>query len=298
VRFPGAVFLVFVLIFVLSSCGGFSGSNTSSGTVATVPLIGHVFVLVEENQSYGDVIGNTNWPYLNSLASKYSLATQYFADAHPSIPNYFMLTSGQIVTFDDTFTSTVDVDNIVRELIAAGKTWKSYAESLPNAGYTGGDLLPYEKRHNPLAYFSDVANSSAQSANLVPFSQFASDIGSNSSPNFSFIGPNVNDDAHHGTPAAADGWLQTNIAPLLISSQFQQDGLLIIVFDEGELTDLAHFGGHVAEVLVGPKVRQGYRSTTFYQHESTLRLVLQLLGVSKLPGDAANAPPMGEFFTK
>jgi phosphatidylinositol-3-phosphatase len=54
----------------------------------------------------------------------------------------------------------------------------------------------------------------------------------------------------------------------------------------------------VAEVLVGPKVRQGYRSTTFYQHESTLRLVLQLLGVSKLPGDAANAPPMGEFFTK
>jgi hypothetical protein len=76
----------------------------------------------------------------------------------------------------------VDVDNIVRELIAAGKKWKSYAESLPNAGYTGGDVLPYEKRHNPLAYFSDVANSSTQSANLVPFSQFASDVASNSLP--------------------------------------------------------------------------------------------------------------------
>ena len=298
-RFSGTLFLVFALILVLSSCGGLSGFKTSSGTiVATVPVMRHVFVLVEENQSYGDVIGNPSWSYLNSLASKYSLATQYFADAHPSIPNYFTLTSGQMVTFDDTFTSTVDVDNIVRELIAAGKTWKSYAESLPSAGYTGGDALPYEKRHNPLAYFSDVANNPAQSANLVPFSQFAGDISSNSSPNFSFIVPNANNDAHTGTAAAADSWLQTNIAPLLSSSQFQQDGLLIIVFDESELTDLAHFGGHVAEVLVGPKVRQNYRSTTFYQHESTLRLVLQALGVSKFPGDAANATPMGEFFTQ
>jgi hypothetical protein len=92
--------------------------------------------------------------------------------------------------------------------------------------------------------------------------------------------------------------MQTNIAPLLASSQFQQDGLLIIVFDEGKLTDLAHFGAHVAEVLVGPKVRQGYRSTNFFQHESTLRLVLPALGVFKFPGNAASAPPMGEFFTK
>jgi phosphatidylinositol-3-phosphatase len=109
--------------------------------------------------------------------------------------------------------------------------------------------------------------------------------------------PNVNDNAHDGTPVAADSRLQTNIAPLLGSSQFQQDGLLIIVFDEGQLTDLANFGGNVAEVLVGPKVRQSYNSTTFYQHESTLRLVLQALGVSRHPGNAANAAPMGEFFT-
>jgi len=73
-----------------------------------------------------------------------------------------MLTTGQLVTNDDGFAGTVGVDNIIRELITAGKTWKSYAESLPSTGYTGGDVYPYAKRHNPFSYFTDVVNSSTQ----------------------------------------------------------------------------------------------------------------------------------------
>ena len=85
--------------------------------------------MVEENSSYSQVIGNTKMPYPNSLASRYGLATQYFANVHPSLGNYFMLTTGQIVTNDNSFVGTVDVDNIARELTASGKSWKSYAES-------------------------------------------------------------------------------------------------------------------------------------------------------------------------
>jgi hypothetical protein len=92
---------------------------TSSGTV---PGVGHVVLVVEENSSYSEVIGSSEMPYLNSLAAQYGLATRYFANTHPSIGNYFMLTTGQIVTNDDSFTGTVDVDNIVRELLASGKT--------------------------------------------------------------------------------------------------------------------------------------------------------------------------------
>jgi phosphatidylinositol-3-phosphatase len=99
-------------------------------------------------------------PYLNSLATQYRLATRYFANTHPSIGNYFMLTTGQIVTNDDSFTGTVDVDNIVRELLASGKTWKSYAESR-------NDPILYAKWHDPLSYFSDVVNSSTQMQNLT-----------------------------------------------------------------------------------------------------------------------------------
>ena len=106
-------------------------------------------MVLEENHSYSEVIGNSAMPYLNSLVSQYGLATEYFANTHPSIGNYFMLTTGQLVTNDDGFTGTVGVDNIARDLIAAGKTWKSYAESIPSTGYTGSDVYPYSKRHNP-----------------------------------------------------------------------------------------------------------------------------------------------------
>src|SRR2546425_473519 len=81
----------------------------------------------------------------------------------------------------------VSADNIVRDLVAAGKSWKSYAEDLPSVGYTGGDAYPYAKRHNILAYFTDVVNSSTEKNNLVPFSQFASDVANSHLPNFSLI---------------------------------------------------------------------------------------------------------------
>ncbi len=83
---------------------------------------------MEENHSFNEVIGNSAMPYLNGLAKSYVLATNYYAVTHPSIGNYFSLTTGRIITNNDSFSSTVYVDNIVRHLIAAGKTWKEYSE--------------------------------------------------------------------------------------------------------------------------------------------------------------------------
>ena len=80
------------------------------------------------------------------------------------------------------------------------------------------------------------------------------------------------------------------------SSAFQTDGLLIIVFDESDLSDFNHGGGHVAMVLLSPKAKVGFQWTTFYQHESTLRTTLEALGIASLPGAAAGATDMGEFF--
>jgi len=261
-----------------------------------VPLFGHVVLLVEENHSYSEVIGNASMPYLNGLASQYGLATQYFADAHPSIPNYFMLTTGQPITFDDSFNGTVSADNLVRHLITAGKTWKSYAESLPAVGYAGGDSYPYLRRHNPFSYFSDVVNSSNQKNSLVPFTQFAADLTNNQLPQFSLIVPNALNDAHDASLAQADSWLKANIAPLLANPQFQKDGLLIIVFDEAADTDFSHGGGQVPAVIISPLAKRGYKSTKVYQHQSTLRLIMEGLGVSGYPAAAQVAPSMGEFF--
>ena len=279
----------------------------AAAAYAQIPQSNHVVVLLEENQSYPAVIGSPSMPFLNGLASKYGLATQYYANTHPSIGNYFMLTAGQLFTTNDSLNSTITIDNVVRHLLTAGKTWKSYAESLPSVGYTGGDQYPYIRHHNPLSYFNDVVNSSVQRLNLVPFSQLAADLANNQLPNYSFIVPNQNHNAHDCPTgptgctnaqklATADAWLQNNITQLLNNPVFQQDGILIIVFDEGFSTDTANGGGHVAAVVIGPKVKPGFKSTHFYQHQSVLRTMLDALGVHTYPGSAASAPDMADLF--
>ena len=288
------------VVLILPGCGGGASSSNGSTTASggsgnSQPGFGHVFLLLEENHSYSDVIGSSSMPYFNSLASQYGLAAQYFANTHPSIGNYLMLTTGEVETNDDAFSGVVSDDNIVRELSNAGKTWKCYAESLPVAGYTGNDQYPYFKHHNPFAYLSDVVNDSSQAANMVPFTQLSSDLANHALPNFSFIVPNALDDAHDGTLEQADAWLQQNIQPLVASPQFQSDGLLIITFDEAEDSDTAHGGGHVATIIVSARGKPAYQSQALYQHQSVLRLILSSLGVSAFPGEAASAPSMQEF---
>jgi acid phosphatase len=152
------------------------------------------------------------------------------------------------------------------------------------------------KHHNPFAYFSDVVNSTNQKNYLVSFSQFAADMKNNQLPQFSFIIPNQLNNAHDGTLNQADAWLKTNIAPLISNSAFSQNGLLIILFDEADTSDTNHGGGHIATLIISPKAKKAYQSTTLYQHESALRLILQGLGISSYPGAAGSAPNMTEFF--
>ena len=271
------------------------GGGGGGGGGGVVPPLGHVVVVVEENTDYASVIGNASMPYLNGLARQYALAANYHANTHPSIGNYFMLTVGRIVSNNDSYSSVVTDDNIVRRLISGRKTWKSYAEDLPSVGYTGGDVGRYARKHNVIALLSDVVNDPAQQRNLVPFTQFAADLANNALPDYAFVVPNECNDAHDCPLGTADAWLKTNIDPLVKNPQFQRDGLLVIVFDEAD-SDNTDGGGHVACVIVSPKAKRGYESTTLYQHQSVLRLTGEALGLGSLPNDAATAPDMGEFF--
>ena len=289
----------------------------ASATFAQVPASNHVVWVMEENESASSVIGSGSaWVYLNSLASQYGLATNYYANFHPSINNYFMISTGiNMDSIDNDLDSyngplPASVDNIVRHMMTAGKTWKSYAQSLPSVGYTGGDVNgsgtcntctgTYYIRHNPFAYFSDVVNSTNEKQNLVPFTQFATDLANNNLPNLSYIVPDGLHDAHDGTPAQADSFLQTNLAPLLASPAFQPggDGLLIIAFDEAATSDTTHGGGRIAVVLVGPNVKPGYQSTVLYQHQNLGRTIFDTLGLT-LPASPSLIPTatdMSDFF--
>ncbi len=281
------------------ACGGGTGSAPSQPQTPIPtgqPTFSHVVIVVEENHSYSEVMGNTSMPYFNQLASQYSVATQYFANAHPSLPNYFMLTTGQTETLDDNFSGTISDDNVVRELVKAGKSWKCYAESIPSQGYLQGDSGSYLRHHNPFSYLYDVQNDSAQAANIAPFTQFSTDLTNNALPQYSFVVPDVTNDGHDGSLAQADSWLQKNIDPLITNSAFQASGLLIITFDEGDQSDLNHGGGQVATLIISSQAKKGYQSQTLYQHESALRLMMVASGISTLPGASASAPDMTEFF--
>jgi acid phosphatase len=270
-----------------------------------------VFVVVEENHPYEDVVGNPAMPFFNALTAQYALATNYYANAHPSEPNYFMLTTGQLITNNDIVPERVTEDNIVRQLIAAGKTWRLYAQSLPAPGYVGGDSYPYVQHHNPFAVFSDVNDGGVQQSNIVPPEQLTADLETGLVPNYAFIIPDNLHNGHECNPnaapegcddnarlAAADLWLQTTLTPLLQSPLFQPggDGLLIIVFDEAFPSDRRFGGGHVAAVIAGPNVAAQTNSAIFHQHQDVLRLCVQALGLQGFPGLSATAADMTEFF--
>lgn len=303
----------------LAGCGGGGVSSSRPGApqpsptagptatpIVAVPAVDHVILVVLENHSFSQVIGSSAMPFFNSLASRNSLAGNYFANTHPSIGNYFMLTTGNIETNDDNFGGTIGGDNLAAALTGVNKTWKAYMESLPSAGYTGGDTGLYIKHHDPMVYFDSVLGSSAQIANVVPFTQLAVDLAAASFPNFALIVPNVENDGHNcpggastcadsDKLAAADAWLQNNVGPLIGNSSLG-NSVLIITFDEGNAADLANGGGQIATVFVGQQVKTGFVSMTLYQHQNTLRLILDLLNVSDHPGTSAQAATMGEFF--
>lgn len=245
-------------------------------------------------------------PYLSGLAHENSYAGQYYADVHPSLGNYFFLTAGQVISNDLSFSGTVTADNIFREIVASGKSWKAYLESLPSAGYLDDNAVPYVKTHNPAAYFSDIRENPAQAANMVPFTQLQTDIAAGALPNFIYIAPNQNNNMHDCEPneqncdndqklMMGDAWMETNIGPLINDPAFQQDGLLIITWDESWTVDSQHGGGHVLAILLGTNVKKQFVSSTFYQHESTLRLICDAMGVPCM-GAATTAPTMQEFF--
>src|SRR5206468_2531442 len=137
--------------------------------------------------------------------------------------------------------------------------------------------------------------------------QLSLDLSAGTLPNYSFIIPNLNDDAHDcpggGSNCAAmarlqqaDQWLRTNIDPLINSASFNQSGLLIITFDESE-NDIANGGGHIMTVLVGTHVKQAFSGTAAtYDHRSLLDLSLEALGVTSVPNGASTAARMTEFF--
>ena len=298
----------------LSTATPTTAPTPTSTPVSPIPSFSHIFEIVLENTSYESLIGNAQAPYLNGLARQYALATQFYAVTHPSLPNYFVLTGGDsfgIITdcAADTASCVADKPNLADSIEQSGRTWTAYFESMPvPCGTTR--VFPYTIHYNPFVYYTDIVNNAQRcQSHVLPYDQaeFFTHLTTGQAPNFVWIAPDLNHDMHEGysTPAQADRWLASNVAPILTSSAFQQNGLLIITFDEGRDTgtpDTAGCcgtsagGGHIATLLISPLVNKGFQSSVAEDHYNLLAMIETAWGLPLL-GQTKDAQPMTEFFT-
>jgi phosphatidylinositol-3-phosphatase len=261
-----------------------------------VPAFDHIFVVIMENHGYDEIIGNSDAPFINELADAHGVATNYFSVAHPSLPNYLALTSG------DTFGLTTDCTDcfqaapnlVVDRVAASGRTWRGYMESMPSPGFVG-DAYPYMQKHDPFIYYDDLRTNPAQLANVVPLSQLADDLTTTATtPAFGWITPNMLDDMHDGTIAQGDAWLSQQIPKLQASPAWtDQQSLLVITWDEDDNAP----GNQVATIVVADQVPAGFRSAVRYDHYSLLKTIEVAWGLAPLTSNDAAAAEMSDFFT-
>jgi hypothetical protein len=155
----------------------------------------HVVIVVEENKSFKQIIGNMATPYINTLAKTGALFTQSFGIIHPSQPNYLALFSGNTHgAVDNRCPLTLSGDNLASELKRQGLTFAIYSESMPSPGYTGCQVGHYVRKHNPAANWQSLG--SLVDINL-PFTRFPTDF--SKLPTVSMVVPNQQNDMHKGT---------------------------------------------------------------------------------------------------
>src|SRR5512146_1424939 len=138
--------LVVVVLLLLVACTPASSIPSTGGTmVATllperheVPSFDHIVLILLENKSYSSVIGGSSMPHINDLARRNVLLTDYFAVAHPSLPNYIALVSGTTADISSDCTKCyMNHPNLGDLLDASGHTWKTYQEDMPSPCFVG-----------------------------------------------------------------------------------------------------------------------------------------------------------------
>jgi acid phosphatase len=266
---------------------------------AGVPQPNHVLIVVEENKSYQDILGegsipsilwpvvppnqSTMAPYIQKLARQGASLVNMHAETNPSQPNYLALFSGstQGITGDDPPAQPFSAPSLGGELIAAGLSFAGYSEGLPSIGFAGIKSGDYARKHNPWSDFTDVPSS----ANL-PFSAFPTDY--SKSPTVSFVVPDQTHDMHSGSARAADHWLKHNLEGYATWAR-KHNSLLIITWDEGR-------GGtnHIPTIVYGSGVRKG-EFQLGSDHYRLLRTIEAMYNLAPL-GAALTSAPLRRIF--
>lgn len=245
-----------------------------------LPRPDHIVIVVEENKSFGQIIGNPDAPYINALARRGALLTQSYGITHPSQPNYLALFSGstQGVT-SNICPLMLRGDNLASALLQHGLSFASYAESMPEAGYTGCNAGAYMRKHNPVANWPEL------SAYNLPLSAFPQDFAQ--LPTVSLVIPDQLSDMHDGSIAQADAWLAEEIESYA-QWALTHNSLLIVTWDEDDGSE----DNRIVTLLFGAMVKPGqYAQRT--NHYGLLRTLTDMYGLPALGESRLQQPLRG-----
>ncbi len=252
---------------------------------SSLPRPAHVVVIVEENKSLAEIVGNGSAPYLNSLVRQGALFTASHGTMHPSLPNYFALFAGLTNDNGDGCPATgisSRAPNLGSELLAAHLTFAGYSEGLPHAGFTGCWSGDYARKHAPWVQFTNLPPNTNQPLSALP--------SFDALPTVAFVVPDLDDDMHDGTVAEGDDWLVHHLSPLLAWAA-AHDTLVIVTWDEG-----FDKRNTIPTIFAGPMVKSG-RYDEPLSHYRVLRTIEALYGLPPT-GHAADVAPVSDVWVQ
>jgi Phosphoesterase family len=308
--------LLATLVAALSMTAGVS-------TASTFPQYDHVFLIVDENHNYNQIIGNSNAPQINALAGDYGSATRYTGVGDPSLPNYIAMLGGSTfgISDDDPYFfsgHTLNQPNLMSQLEDAGKSWKGYYQGMPYAGYRGYcypakcNGIPdadtqYVAKHNGVPYFQNM-QTSAEFAKQNPLSQLSTDLTAGTVANFSYIIPDECNDMHGAPPwcvdsgkagdvddnwlvATGDKFVGTTVNQITSSSMWSTgNNAIVVTFDEGN-----KISSQIATIVITNHGPRGVTDNNPYNHYNLLASLQAAFGLGCLQ-NSCNTATMTPLF--
>ena len=264
-----------------------------------------VFIILMENHNWSSIKGSASAPYINNtLLPLASYCDQYYNPPaiHPSLPNYLWLEAGTGFGITNDSPPSVNhqstTNHFVTRLKNAGISWKTYQENITGVTCPTTDSYPYYVKHNPFAYFDDVTASGCTTV-MRPFTELATDLANHTVAHYNFITPNICNDMHDSCAPTSDSilqgdnWLAANVPAILNSAAYQNNGLLIITWDEGASSS----DGPIGMIVLSPLAKGGgYHNALHYTHSSTMRTLQKIFGGAPPLGGAATALDLSDLF--
>jgi len=286
----------------------------------------------EENQSFSSVVGNTSgMPYMNSLLTKGTLWSNFYANQHGSMHAYIETMSGTSFTCsgNDCGANGALTGPSLMDLMNAQKmAWKGYFDGLSSCGQlapqsTNWIINPdsngkqnYYQRHTPYPWYAVGTATTATCKNggngWWPMSQFTNDLANNTVGYMNWITPDGTSDGHDGTLTQLDDFMAKWLPQLLASSYFQPggDGILIIWWDEAAMSDKGcggpavpvngvmtqNCGGQIPMLVIGPGIQANNQDPTPANHDSVSRFIQEQLGFTPSLGNSVNVSDFTNTF--